>query len=122
MGDKLEARLAALEAKFATQNEEYLNIVQDLYSWFDTRIAALKENTATVAAYGEKIDAAVEEAKAKLGTAVSEFSKSLAKDHIIQGIRDAMKDLVVPVRPATREELKSGNVVVTRQATPSELR
>ena len=122
MSETLEARVAALEAKLQTQNEEYKAIVQDLYSWFDSRMAALKKDLATVGGYEGPIKNAIAEAHTKLEAAVAEFSKSLAKDHIIQGIRDALKGLVVPVRPATREELKSGKVVVTRQAAPSELR
>ena len=53
---------------------------------------------------------------------MAEFLKSLVKDHIIAGIKHAVQGTVLAVRPATREELKSGNVVVTRQVTPSELR
>jgi len=120
--DTLETRMAALEAKFAAQQEEYKLVVADLYSWLDSRIAALKEDSATIAGYGERIDAAVAAAKDKLELTVGEFSKSLAKEHIITGIADAVKGAVIAVRPATRAEVQAGQAVATRQATPSELR
>ncbi len=118
----VEERLAALEAFQKDLREEHKLIVQDLYSWFDARIATLNEDIAAVEAAKVAVDQAVYEGRIELEDAVKEFAESLGEETILKGIKDAVQGLVIPVRPATRAEVQAGTAVATRQASASEIR
>ncbi len=118
----VEERLAALEAWQKSQQEEYKLIVQDLYGWFDARMASLKEDVAAAETTKADVEVAVEDGRSKLEDAVKAFAESLGEETILKGIKDAVQGVVLAVRPATRAEAQAGTAVATRQATPSEIR
>jgi NhaP-type Na+/H+ and K+/H+ antiporter len=127
----LEERLTALETKFLEEDDRLYNVVlpeideqisRAITESFDSSNKAHEHYNKTVV----EVRGAVQEVKSLVQRELKQTIRELvAKSNsavVVNALVEALKSMVLVTRQATREELKSRDVLVVRHATPAEIR
>jgi hypothetical protein len=124
---KLEARVAGLEAIVAVLVERTKDDDESFRSFSERINEYGKRSEQAIAVIHEQLVKKFADDLAQFGARLhASFAKDVAAEAVAQvtseKIADSLSKKILVTRPATREEAKSANVVVVRNATSAEVR